>query len=238
MTPSAILTYHSIDRSGSVISIAPESFKRQMEVLAESGAEVVPLSRIQNSGGSVAITFDDGYANFEEHALPVLAKYKFPATVFLVSGHCGGSNVWTAGPRLPLMSWPAIRGLTGDIAEWGAHTVSHPDLTEQPHERVTDELVGCRAEIENQTGTRVTAFAYPFGLVNAGVRGSVAEHFELACGTRLDYVNRGADSFGLPRLDMYYFRQPAGINVLLGPSGRFYTGVRRFLRERRSWFFQ
>ncbi len=83
--PSAILTYHSIDSSGSIISVAPTLFQAHMEVLAGSRIPVVPLAEIQRRDGCLAITFDDGFENFESAALPFLEKYAFPATVFLVT---------------------------------------------------------------------------------------------------------------------------------------------------------
>ena len=86
---SAILAYHSIDESGSVISVAPSIFRGQMQSIVDSGIPVVPLPRILDSPGSIAITFDDGYRNFMEHALPALSEFSLPATVFIVTGLCG-----------------------------------------------------------------------------------------------------------------------------------------------------
>src|SRR5262245_6746784 len=105
---SAILTYHSLDETGSVISTSPGLFRRQMESLAERQIPVVPLEQIGEAPGAVAITFDDGFRNFLECGLPALLQYRFPATVFVVSGFCGQSNSWPqfcAVPQLPLMSW-------------------------------------------------------------------------------------------------------------------------------------
>ena len=90
---SAILTYHSLDESGSVISMPPALFRAQMECLAESPSKVVPLAEICDRPGAVAITFDDGFANFAEYAAPVLERLSLPATVFVVSGFCGGDGV-------------------------------------------------------------------------------------------------------------------------------------------------
>ena len=68
-----ILTYHSIDDSGSVISVSPAQFRRHMQILTEKRIRVVPLRDVQATPGAVALTFDDGYRNLVEHAAPVLA---------------------------------------------------------------------------------------------------------------------------------------------------------------------
>src|SRR6202043_11676 len=91
---SAILTYHSLDDSGSVISVPPALFRRQMDFLAASGIPVVPLNEVMKRPGSVAITFDDGFRNFADHAVPVLERHRLPATVFVVSRYCGLTNDW------------------------------------------------------------------------------------------------------------------------------------------------
>src|SRR5271157_5964061 len=128
---SAILTYHSLDDSGSVISIQPALFRRHMEFLAESGVPVVPLDQVLGRPGSVAITFDDGFRNFADWALPVLDRHQLPATIFIVSQYCGQMNDWPsqsgAGvPRLPLLSWGELAALPA-LVSVGAHTATHPD---------------------------------------------------------------------------------------------------------------
>src|SRR5215472_13250041 len=108
---SWILTYHSLDTSGSVISLDPKLFRDQMEWLRGTGIEVVPLERVKERPGAVAITFDDGFRNFYEDAFPVLQDHRFPATVFIVTDFCGRQNNWPSQPasppvpRLPLMNW-------------------------------------------------------------------------------------------------------------------------------------
>ncbi len=238
---AAILTYHSLDHSGSVISLAPSVFENHMEILAQSGVPVLPLTQIQGAASGVALTFDDGFANFAEWAAPVLDRFGFPATVFLVSGHCGGFNDWASAgapvPRLPLMPWSEIARLSaGSRVEWGAHTRSHPDLTRIPRHAVVEEMRSCREEIEQRTGQRVKSFAYPYGAVNAEARAVAEAEFETACGTRLTFLSAGEMRSELPRLDAYYLRDSARLKRLWSPSGRAYIGLRRGMREARSWF--
>src|SRR6266568_4934854 len=171
---SAILTFHSLDTSGSVLSIAPERFRDQMEWLAGSGIRVAPLAELRNDSESIALTFDDGFRNFLQHGLPILEKYRLPATVFVVTGYCGRNNRWpgqNAGiPELELMSWAELRDVAALGIELGAHTVNHPNLTGIPELQVAGELYDCKAAIEDQTGKPVRSFAYPYGASNPAVR--------------------------------------------------------------------
>ena len=117
-----ILMYHWFDgpdaaaTRGPQFQIAPEDFRRQMEWLAEGGGNVVSLGRIVDAlegrgtlpPRPVAVTFDDGYEDFYEHALGVLTEFELPATLFVVSGLVGRSNLWDqpGEPARPLMGWP------------------------------------------------------------------------------------------------------------------------------------
>ncbi len=97
-----ILTYHSIDNSGSVISTTPERFRSQMQYLSDSSFNVISLNEIATCirekqpfpSRSLAITFDDGFKNNYDIAYPVLKEYGFSAIIFLVTGYCGRNNRW------------------------------------------------------------------------------------------------------------------------------------------------
>ena len=108
---STILMYHSLDNSGSVISARPEVFRRQMEFLAASRIPVVPLAEALQRAGSVAITFDDGFRNVLDHAVPALARVWFPGHDF-----CGQPILRarsTTGPRSRKAACPNCRFSTG-----------------------------------------------------------------------------------------------------------------------------
>jgi peptidoglycan/xylan/chitin deacetylase (PgdA/CDA1 family) len=232
---SAILTYHSIDTSGSVISIAPLAFRSQMKSLSENGTVVVDLADVTKHPGSVAITFDDGFHNFYDEAFPVLRQYGFPATVFVVSGFAGKQNAWpsqpSAGiPRLNLMSWDRIKEVSRHGVTLGAHTVSHPFMTRNAKEENDHELKVCRSEIESRTGESVRAFAYPYGDFDQDVRDQVAGHFLIACTTVLDYAGT-SDPLALPRLDIYYLQKLFWFNRLGPALGRQYIAARRHIRQ-------
>jgi peptidoglycan/xylan/chitin deacetylase (PgdA/CDA1 family) len=233
---SAILTYHSLDESGSVISTSPAKFRAQMECLARSVAKVVPLSEVFQQRDAVAITFDDGFVNFAEHAVPVLERLSMPATVFVVSGYCGRRNRWQQPPGipdLPLMNWSMLRDLPACIS-LGAHSITHPDMRTLKDEEVTNEVRNSRTDIEQKTGRAVTAFAYPYGAVDRRAAAAVLRESMIGCGTRMGFLEARCDRAVLPRLDTFYLRSASWPEHLFGPSMRMYVALRRWLRQARA----
>src|SRR6185295_7569616 len=96
----AILTFHSIDDSGSVVSYPPATFARLLEALAEARLPVCDLDTLlsPDTPRGVALTFDDGMRSLHEHALPVLREHRVPSHLFLATGAVGGSNRWATQP--------------------------------------------------------------------------------------------------------------------------------------------
>ena len=234
---SAILTYHSLDNFGSVISISPALFRRHMELLAQSGIPVVPLDEALGRSGAVALTFDDGYANFAEHAVPVLEHFDFPATVFVVADYAGRTSDWPSlpyakAPPLPLLGWGELAALPPAISV-GAHSRTHPDLTRLPAGRCEEELRGSRERLQQRLGRPVRWFAYPYGTSSPAVRTMAQRHFELAVGSSLRFLHPGADRMDLPRIETYYLRGAFPLEKLFTAGGRVYIAFRRLLRDLR-----
>src|SRR5205085_263883 len=116
-------------------------------------------------GHRVMITFDDGYADFVDHAAPLLRRHGFTAMVFLVSDRIGSTNEWDTvyGETLPLLDWEVVRSLQAEGIDFGSHTATHPKLTGLSPAQVVRELARSRATLEQRLERRVTAVAYPHG---------------------------------------------------------------------------
>ncbi len=241
----SVLTYHSLDASGSVVSVTPQTFADQMACLAEGGFRGITLREALShraATGSwpargVVLTFDDGYANIRDVALPVLLRHGFGATLFLVTGHVGGSNDWGPPPaRLgtcPMLSWKQVAECAAGGMEIAAHTRTHPDLVTLSPAAMADEVAGSRGDIERHVQQVVESFAYPFGRVNAAVETVVRRDFRAACTTVL---RRARDDLWtrLPRIDAYYLRSPHVLCRLLDGSLDQYLTVRRWGRVLRQ----
>ena len=238
MSALAILTYHSLDDSGSVLSTPPSVFAEQMRILRESDVSVVPLGTIGDALRDrnpfkplVAITFDDGFMSVHKHGLPILLRYGLPATVFLVTDYCGKTNDWPSQPhwvnRQPLLGWTEAREMSRAGMAFGSHTRTHSDLRMLPSHQIEEELVTSKRAIEDGLGRSVDIFAYPYGAYDERVRKISESFFSLACSTRLDFVRAGSDPLVLERLDMYYLRRPMAFRHL------FSGGMDRYIRFRR-----
>ena len=238
-----ILTYHSIDDSGSVISTAPEVFRRQMKFLSEASYKVVSLDKLVNaladgktfSPKTVALTFDDGFQNFYAAAFPVLEQYDFKATVFLVTDCCGKYNDWADNPpnlpRSKMLDWSEIKNLNKYGIEFGSHTRTHPDLTQISTAQAESEMIESKAIIEDLLGCAVTTFAYPYGKFNHSVKQTAGRNFQAACSTNLGKVQRESDFFSLERIDTYYLSNLKVFNALSSKKIDRYLQFRQILRD-------
>lgn len=242
--PIAILAYHSIDDSGSVLSTSPQAFREQMDILDELGVRVLGLDEVrtaprmnETAGPAVVITFDDGFRNFYEWGLPILQRHRYPATVFLVTGYCGRANAWPTQPqhieRRSLLSWSEAREVCAAGISLGSHSRTHPDLTALSIGDAEQELAASRKTIEDLTGCSVETFAYPYGHFNEAVRQLAGRYYSLACSTELGFVDSRSDLLALERLDMYYLRRPNVLRQLFTRKFAAYLRCRRTGRRLR-----
>jgi peptidoglycan/xylan/chitin deacetylase (PgdA/CDA1 family) len=171
-----VLGYHGVADARrrddlSMLLVAPERFRAQVEMLLGAGFRFVTLADFaREAGGSeppaglAAITFDDGMRNNHEVAWPILAEYSLPATVYVTIGFIDGSSPWIgAGAAGAMMSERELRELADAGWELGAHTMTHPDMSKLGYEQCLGEIGDSAAALEQISGRAVETFAYPFG---------------------------------------------------------------------------
>jgi len=199
MNPPIILLYHQISDLPAAldpygISVTPDDFARQMAYLHDNGYRVMRLSdavRALRDGETlpqkaVTITFDDGYRDNLTHALPVLQRYDFPATVYLVAERVGESAVWDAphGEQLPLLTWNEIRQMQAAGVEFGSHTRTHAALDTLDAEQARWELCTSREIIADNLNAPPVTIAYPYEQFTGQTQTIAAQCGYLgACGT-------------------------------------------------------
>jgi peptidoglycan/xylan/chitin deacetylase (PgdA/CDA1 family) len=234
----AILTYHSIDSSGSAISVAQRVFERHVRWMASGAVTVVSLPellRLPGDRDAVAITFDDAYVNFEVEAWPRIREWGLPVTLFVPTGFVGRTNEWAAMPgarmpRLPILGWTKLSRLQEEGVTLGAHTRAHADLRQLTGAALREEVCGSSEDLLRETGRRPDSFAYPYGYCADTSASLVRAAFQCACTTELRPLGARDDAHLLPRLDAYYLGGPARLESFGRSSFREYIRARAGLR--------
>ena len=158
-----ILLYHhvAILQKENIYYVLPDAFERQLNLLHEWGYTTISVElmvRAIKEGAElppkpIILTFDDGSETIYTNALPIMQKYNFTGTVYLVYNYVGTRNY---------MNPDQIRGLYASGWEIGSHSLSHTDLTERS-DRQMDEIVESRRKLQSLLGVPVLSFSYPFG---------------------------------------------------------------------------
>lgn len=194
----SILTYHTISDAKLKIAITPAEFEKQLKSLVQKGYTFVALSQIvewQKGGAAlprraVAITFDDGYADFESNALPVLEKFKAPATMFVMSDTEASRP--KIGNELPLLSRESIARLQAHpLLTFGFHGKTHANVAKI-------ESAALREEMARPDDMRF--FAYPGGSYShEAMRVAEALGYEAAFSIKPGLVKKTSHRYLLPR---------------------------------------
>jgi len=211
-----ILMYHQVGQPAAkgspfrALTVHPTDFRRQMRWLARLGYRGMSmrdlLSYVQGArqGKVVGITFDDGYRNVLQNALPILADLGFTATNYFVAQQLGNSNTWDHAvgvPPAPLMNLAEMRQWAAAGQEVGSHTLDHPDLTQLPAHLATQQIQQSRTVLEQHLGCAVHAFCYPYGRHNPTLCHAVeAAGYTSATTTQRGLARPSDDLFCLPRV--------------------------------------
>ncbi|MFI1398409.1 polysaccharide deacetylase family protein [Streptomyces sp. NPDC020681] len=233
-----ILMYHSVadpDHDPYGITVSRDRLDLQLGLLRRrglTGVAVGTLLRAHAEGrgrarGLVGLTFDDGYTDFVDAALPVLRRHGCTATLFVLPGRPGGSNEWDPeGPRRPLLTKDGIRSAAAAGMEIGSHGLLHRDLTGLDEDTLRQETCGSRELLREITGTAPAGFCYPYGTVDARVAGAVREAgYAYGCAIRPGAL---ADLHTLPRTHISQADRAVRLSVK-----RLRHSVERHVMERR-----
>jgi peptidoglycan/xylan/chitin deacetylase (PgdA/CDA1 family) len=215
--PVPVLLYHSVSDDPPAwirpFSVTPETFRRQLELIRESGATALRVSEyVAALSGTVAlpertvlITFDDGLADFRDQALPALDRVGLPATLYVTSGFLEGSTLpprasRPAGPWLDAASLTELHALGVEI---GAHSHTHPHLDTLSTVAAHDELARPKELLEEAVGAPVSSFAYPHGYTSRSLRRLAREcGYTSACAVKNAFSSGADDPFALARLTL------------------------------------
>lgn len=166
-----ILMYHHVgeieegfDSLRRNLTVSPEALRQQLDYLLQHGYQVVSLEAVLRylalgeplPERPVVLTFDDGYRDAYDLVFPILREYGVTATFFLVT-----APIDQGSPDY--VTWDQVREMSEAGMEFGAHTYTHPDLTDKDTDYVVWQVVGSQEAIEERVGHEVRYFAYPSG---------------------------------------------------------------------------
>ena len=255
--PIPILLYHAVgpvpDPRLGRYTITRDRFASHLDVLGEQGWSVRSISDLVTArrrgealGDRVAaVTFDDGFASFAEHAWPELRHRSMPATIFVTTGRVGATAAWLddlGGGAMPMAGWDDLRRLRDEGCDIGAHSVTHPPLDCIDPAAAKAEVVDSGAVLTERLAIPITTFAYPHGHHDRAVRQMVIDAgYAGACGVKDAWSHADDDLFGLARLTIPGDLDAAGLgaaltgsSIRLAPSReRLRTTAYRFVRRRR-----
>jgi len=217
-----ILNYHAVDEDPSPTSLSPAQFALQMDILAARGTETVTfgetvdlLSRSERlPANTVCLTFDDGLESVYTAAYPLLRDRGFRATVFLTTGATENRVDWERDPSIAaqrLLDRDQVVALKEGGFEIGAHTRTHPHMTELDDESLEQEVFANRDDVADITGTPPEPFAYPYGDYDARVVSVLKRAgYKGACTITPPNRSMGRDPFRVERFDVSRFSSHRG----------------------------
>ncbi len=184
-----IFMYHQVadipaDQNPLGLAMSPVQFESQMSYLASHGYRCLSLKEaVQTikSGGvtpakSFVITFDDGYQEVRSIAAPILEKFGFTATIFLVANRMGSpSNWWVQNGDITgqLLTWEEARDLAQRGYTLGSHTANHLMLRRLDDQSAFAEIQNSKMLLQEQLGMQVDFFSYPYSETDARIQGLI-----------------------------------------------------------------
>ncbi len=247
--PIPILTYHQIAPLPSHgtpfrhLTVAPGRFARQMAALKRMGytglsmQDLRPYLLGERHGKVVGLTFDDGYCNVVDHALPVLARYGYTATSYMVAGQIGGHNAWDTGAGIgaaPLVDVARMRDWIAGGNEIGSHTIDHVNLRNTADNEARRQIAGSRDLLQDALGVPVQAFCFPYGFLHdTHVEMAREAGYRDATTTHPGRARAGADMLRLPRIMMHSWSNFATLVWQMSTPFEDVRGWQRALRRAR-----
>jgi peptidoglycan/xylan/chitin deacetylase (PgdA/CDA1 family) len=242
VTDVLVLCYHAVSEDwDSELAVSPSQLESQLELLIHRGYRGATFHEAVHSPPArktMAVTFDDAYRSVIQLGFPVLSGLGLPGTVFVPTAFTGteapmgwpGIDHWLGGPNereLVPMSWEELAALAEAGWEIGAHSRTHPHLTELDDATLAEELRASRRDCEVRLDRKCRSFAYPFSDEDERVvRGAAAAGFSAAC--TLPATLHPVSPLRWPRVGIY--PQDDGLRFRLKTSP---TALR--LRAGRDW---
>lgn len=155
----------------------------------------------------VILTFDDGYQDTYQHALPILKSHGVRATLFVLGDRSIRSNIWdevSGAERAHLLETEQISELHESGFEIGSHSMTHTNLTKLSRKDAWNEISSSKSALEDLLHAPVISFAYPFGATSSELQQMVQDAgYRLGCGTYSGPPEFRDNIFNIRRIPLY-----------------------------------
>ena len=199
--------YHSINDDKNPLSVSKSNFEKQMLYLYKNKYETINFEKLNENIDKkrIVITFDDGYKNLIENALPILKKFNFTAVCFFVSNHIGKYNFWDEKKKnfskLNLMSLKDIKNWLSNDMSVGSHTSDHYNLRDISENEKIKQIYEPKLFFKKNFNISVDYFSYPFGQYDDSTINTVKKYYKYAVTTKRSRYKKNAFDFCLlPRV--------------------------------------
>jgi peptidoglycan/xylan/chitin deacetylase (PgdA/CDA1 family) len=231
----AILYWHRVGTGVDVFAVSPRSFRRACDEIERSGLRVIDLAELDAAPPApgervLALTFDDGYADLLEHAVPELERRGWPATVFVVPDVVAGryrfGDIYRRDPGF--IGYDEMRDVEGRTrVRFESHSLTHRDLPPLPEAEARREIAGSAELLAAELGRPVRLFCYPRGFFGPREEALAADAgYVAAVGTEYGVNRAPYDRYALRRTicdgfdDRYVLRARIRGLVDRPPAGR------------------
>ncbi len=231
-----VLMYHSLSSEAGYrfrpFTLPPEMFNDHLQYLHENRYNPITVAQLSGMlfGGQtplperpVVITFDDGFLDFYEFAMPALKKYSFSATVFIVTSLVDGCSIWLrpeGEEDRKMLSWSHILEMDRAGIECGSHSHTHADLDIVPRDVAQKEITLSKEVLEQKLGHAINTFCYPYGHYDWKVREMVEQAgYQAACAVRNALCHEEDHRFSLARITISNRTTVGQLAALLNGNG-------------------
>ena len=216
----AIIRYHSVGGTG-YEAVSTDRFRRDIGVLAQSYdivdfPDLLTREAVSDPRFAIALTFDDGYADFHRNVVPILQEFDAPATVFVVTGTLQDRTNSHDGGCHRYLNRNELLALTDEpLVTIGNHTRTHPRLADfDDLGRIRTEILGAKHDLE-ELGIAVDRFCYPYGSVDSRSHEIVRRTHDCAVTVRDGLIPRAPRRHRLPRVNGAHREFPLSARLLL-----------------------
>lgn len=204
-----ILEYHKIDAvddaEGKEYNVPPAEFEKQLAYLQAEGYTTITLldymkarkGKLELPAKPIVLTFDDGYEDNYTNAYPILKKYGFKGTIFVISSFLGKNKNY--------ITWDQAREMDADGINIESHTVDHKSMTDLTDDELREELVASKKKIEEELGHPIGYMAYPTGTYNLHIAQLVKEAgYKAAFTIKYGNVDKASNIYALERVPIFH----------------------------------